>query len=437
MPQLRLATILVVAAAAITLGVTGCALSPSGAAKLRHAQANSQLANGGQTAKDIYYACLLNGLAQGLPLAQIKDECAVKLGRTATNGLPGADVPERGVIEIPLKPKTEPFDPSKITAACEAGDGNISQQKQTHSDKPVMYRGSDVGGTVIKVKNSQMEGYGYGTYGGYGTTDPDDNVPYQGLSKEESMNQKAEAIKEAKEALEKYQKAQDAANKEQDPDKKKQLQAEADKLHKAWNEKHEKAVEDPNKKPKGSTHVSQDPSECEQALEYARELLYECHRTQWGSASCKDLQAKMSHCPDPTQVYVDPEAGYSCVEKIDTETLVNTWVASCEQLKRFDPSGGGSPCRPPTLDGSGRYAGRDATDALCKSAPDTYVTPDVGGGTICLRTIEIKPFGEPDFQKMIVWGLDKFGGPIVVIGTKDPKPPSPKPGPEPKPGPTP
>jgi hypothetical protein len=437
MQNFLLVTKLVIAGTSLIFTVAGCALNPSGTAKLRHAQATSQLANGGQTAKDIYYACLLNGLAQGLPLAQIKDECAVKLGKAATRGLPGADeVPERGVIEIPLKPKTKPFDPSAITAACEAGDGTISQ-KQTHSDKPVMYRGSEVGGSVIKVKNSEMEGHGYGSYGGYGKTDPEDNVPYQGLSKEESMKQKAEAIKEAKEALEKYQKAQQAADKEQDPDKKKQLQAEADKLQKEWTEKHEKAHEDPNKKPKGSTQVSQDPSECEQALEYARELLYECHRTQWGSASCKDLEAKMSHCPDPTQIYVDPEAGYSCVVKIDTEALVNAWVASCETLKRFDPSGGGNPCRPPTLDGSGRYVANDPTDAFCKSGPDTYVTPDVGGSTICLRTIDIKPYGEPDFQKMIVWGLDKFGGPIVVIATKDPKPPSPKPGPEPRPAPTP
>jgi hypothetical protein len=150
MEQLRIAMILVVAAASVVFGVGGCALNPSGAAKLPHAQANTQLANGGQTAKDIYYACLLNGLAQSLPLAQIKDDCAVKLGNAATKDLPVAQVPKRGV-EIPLKSKPDkPFDPSKITADCQAGDGKISGGRQTYSDEPVPYRGSDfVPGTKL------------------------------------------------------------------------------------------------------------------------------------------------------------------------------------------------------------------------------------------------------------------------------------------------
>jgi hypothetical protein len=56
-------------------------------------------------------------------------------------------------------------------------------------------------------------------------------------------------------------------------------------------------------------------------LQAAREFLYECHRTECKSYECQQLQAKMSHCPDPALILVDPEQGYTCGLNPDAETL--------------------------------------------------------------------------------------------------------------------
>src|SRR5688572_30178658 len=74
---------------------------------------------------DSFYACLLNGLAQHLPLKQIQDECEIKLllegekgtvvgvERTPpTGGLPGAHDPSN-------------YDPSTVSAKCSAGEAGI------------------------------------------------------------------------------------------------------------------------------------------------------------------------------------------------------------------------------------------------------------------------------------------------------------------------
>jgi hypothetical protein len=426
----------------VGLTVPGCGPpSYQKAARQRHAEAVNVLSAGGPLA-DSYYACLLNGLAQGLPLSQIKDECAIKLLDEAAKEL-GADVPADGVPggDIPAgRGSDEPFDPTKITASCHSGDPGISsgrdagvssgKQTGTQSAEVLGYKGSEAHPAgKIKVGKSEWEAYGYGSYGAKGKVDKEDGLEYRGLSKEQSMKEKADAIEAAEKALKAYNDAKEAAAKETDPAKKAELEKNVEKAKKAWQEAHDKANRDPNKKPQGTSRVTQEPSDCERALQHAREVLYECHRNGWRSAQCKELEAAMKGCPSPKQVYVDPDVGYACAPSIDAEALKNAWVERCQELKRFGP-GGDDPCLPPNVDPSGWYAGGTMRD-ICKPGPQTYIEP---GSDMCLTTVTIQPFGQPDIQKLAVWGLDKLGGPVVVFPTKDPSPP-PQPGPEPRPAP--
>ena len=137
----------------------------------------------------------------------------------------------------------------------------------------------------------------------------------------------------------------------------------------------------------------------------------------------------MSGCPDPALILVDPEQGYTCGQKPtreQLEALKNAWVARCEQLKRFDPSGP-SPCEPPTFDESQRY-GYGKIGDVCND-PAAYVDPD---NNDCVATFEIQAFGEINLQQIAVWGLNKLGGPIFVLPPRGsdlttPKPPGPGP----------
>jgi hypothetical protein len=434
----------VLLATAMSFTVVGCA-NTAAMQKVKqqrlHGRLNNALKVGGSPLEDTYYACLLNGIEQGLPLDQIRQDCAIEAIDLSSKGygdtrLPGT--PDTG----PIRTETEPFDPRTVSAACHSGDPRRGAGKQTNSTEPVGYRGSDAFKESSKVPPDKKdakgadgklplggEGYGYGTYGGKDKKDEETGLPYKGLSKEESMDKKAEAIMKANEALEKYRKAADAAIAETDPVKKAQLVNEATKAKQEWEKALEKAQDDPNLGI-DSSQTTGEITPCEEALQSAREFLYECHRTGWKYPGCASMEAAKNHCPDPTQIYVDPDGEYACVQKIDTEALKNAWVAKCEELVQFDP-GGDNPCHPPKFDGKGRFAPQDRYDNFCESTPETYIEP---GSSSCIKVFEIRPFGEPDLQKLYVWGLKNLGGPVVVIPDKDPKPPvGPGPGPDPTP----
>ena len=106
--------------------------------------------------------------------------------------------------------------------------------------------------------------------------------------------------------------------------------------------------------------------------------------------------------------------------------LKTAWVERCEELKRFNP-GGPNPCEPPQFDPSQR-TGKGKIGDVCND-PAAYVDPD---NNDCIATFQVtRPFGEPNLQELAVWGLNKLGGPIVVLppgGTEVPGP-----GPQPRP----
>jgi len=142
----------------------------------------------------------------------------------------------------------------------------------------------------------------------------------------------------------------------------------------------------------------------------------------------------MKDCPDPAYIYVDPDSGYACGLQLDPKTLLEAWRQQCEKLKRPVP-GGPDPCSPPEIEGNGRMlkpgAERSPED-LCRSLV-ALIDP---ASPECAGTVQVQNFGEPNFQDLLVFGLQKLGGPTFVIpaGPKtDDKPPNPRPEPDPVP----
>lgn len=372
--------------------VTGCANRKN----QNLAGANAVLKKVGKFAEDSFYSCLLNGYAQGLSAQQARDECATKLLEDDKKGFGGS------IGDI--RPGTESFfDPSKITSACNSGDPTRGQTSGQRN----------------------VPGLGINTWGG----DPN---KYHGLSEKDSNQQKDDAAAhaqneekkfdelvnkelEALKALEEAKKSGDAAEIAKAEAAQKAAYDAALKQLDEVKRADEKAKADPNKKPVPVGQTVDGGSACEQAQEAARELLRECHRTQWKDFRCQQLQASMNNCPDPALILVDPDQGYSCGAKVDPEAVKNAWVAKCEQRVMFGPDTA-NPCSPPTFDSSTRF-GQGKMGDICGN-PYAQTDPD---NDECSTVTIGKQFGEIDIQEIIVVFLDKFGGPIVVI-PKDPKP---------------
>lgn len=382
------------------------------------------LRRGGGPFEDAYWACLMNGVAQGIPLPQIQEDCALEstvaadagLGRTR---LPGT--PDTG----PVRTDPSDFDPATVSAACDAGDGRIGGGRRTENIPavPVGYKGSDTSVGKDARHTNGMEAFGYGTYGGKGVRDEDGNK-YIGLSEQESKEQKAANIREALEALDEYTRAKAERDNEKDPKKRAELDKKVADAKKKWDDAYEKAESDPNKYVPGVSEVTREPTPCEEALQAAREFLYECHRTGWESSQCQQLQARLQGCPAPTQIYVDPGiGGFSCAPTIDAEALRNAWVARCELLHRGVL--GTNPCAQLKLDPDGRFAEAGST-GFCRPEVDTYVIPDGDG---CITVVRVEQFGALNPQTLLVWAINKLGGPVVVLPVRDPVPAPQGPGP--------
>jgi hypothetical protein len=399
--------------AALLAALWGCVQSTT--PTVAHAQARSANAGGGEVLaalaagggplSESFYTCLLNGFEQGLSFAQIKEECEIKL-LSLPNAVDGG--PFGNVTGGP------DYDPGQaVTGNCAAGDSTRSK-----------------GGTVIP-------GWGEFTWG--------DKYSWQkGLTPEESRQQKEAAIQEAKNAEVEYEKKsnefQEAVNKAEAEEEKgedevkiqealeaaDQAKKDLDKALQKLHDAQQNAQADPNSTTT-VTLTAQDESDCAQSLQETREFLWECFRTNWKSDACQKLQARMNFCASPEQIYIDPEQGYSCAPSFDAEELKNAWTAQCEGLVHpVDP--GVDPCIPPQPDKSGRYLYEPESNSC--GGPLVLVDPESDS---CYAILDVKAFGLPDIQHIIVWGLNHLGGPVVVLPPRgDPTSP---PGPKPTPGP--
>lgn len=416
-------------------------------------QVREILAKGHPLSESSFYACLINGYEQGLPLKQIQDECETKLAMDDKKGFGpgGADIPPS------LAQPNNWYDPTTVTGACNSGDPNLA-------------KGPDGSGRIQwNYQDGRSVDWGEYTWGGKGECDS--KGCYIGLTEDQSSALKTQNVRDANKAIDDYQEKRRQS--EMDPDDAAKKKA-ADDAKKAAEKAAGKAQEDPNKaKPKqpeapkstvstddtkaagkggatpgktetkaddtkapggkggkggGGGNVSSvgDASPCEEALQGAREVLGECMRTGWRSGPCKSLEAKVKGCLEPELIYVDPDSGYECGQKIDPELLKNAWVEKCRELKRPVP-GGPDPCEPPKVDATGRFVAEGSPEWFCGN-PLVLVDPD---SPECLGTVTVQEFA-PNLQKLLVWALNKLGGPIVVLPDRDPKPP-PGPGPEPRP----
>jgi hypothetical protein len=398
-----------------TMIIAGCQPNPQARQqKKSYTRVSEELQKTGKFAEDTFYACLMNGLAQRLPLAQVSEDCATQLVGPDGSSPGGTGSSPGGAISFPGGRPV--FDPAQITGACSSGNPELGQSSGSGST-------SDYGGY---------------TYGG------DKNHHYQ-YSQEESLRLKEEAIREfeiANELFKELELAAERADRELEAAKKSgdaAAVAAAEKKAKEANDAataqagkaldaSKKAKADPNERPEPEAETAPD-SVCTEVLAAARETLRECNRNGWKSAACQRLAARMNGCPDPTQIYVDPDAGYSCGAAIDAEGVKDAWVEKCESTVKPGP-GVDNPCEPPKVYGNGRYVQGDSLD-ICND-PRAMVDPDSG---VCIGTLEVKtPFGQPGVQELIVLALDKIGGPIVVLPL-GPKPPHPGNNPEPRPGP--
>jgi hypothetical protein len=385
----------------------------------------------GPLAESSLYTCLLNGYHQGLPLSQVTAECETQLAIDDERGFgPGGSA-----FGGSLSPTSPSSDPDSVSASCSSGN-------------PTIGRGPD-GSTNVQKNYMGGPNMKWGSYSWGGDCASKSNC-YRGLSEEKSKTEKLQNIKAAEDDRDAYERAK--AELHLDPDNA-EKQAAFKAAEKAVEESFKKAMQDPNKdesKPSASedppTLVStEDPpttgttgrptgpgeTPCEGALIVARELLRECIRTGWRSAKCQSFLAKMHGCAEPMIAFVDPESGYACGQKLDPEAAKDAWVKRCRELKRPTP-GGPDPCAPPGIDPSGRFVTTNSAEDVCNS-PISIVDPD---NPACIGTITLETsFGWPHIQEVLVLGLDRLGGPVLLLHPK-PKPP-PGQGPEPEPGPGP
>lgn len=379
-------------------------------------------------AEGTIYACINAYYRQGLPFSQVLALCGTQLqldeGKGFGGGLGGATGSfGRG---------QSAFDPAQVSAACAAGDPSRAQGKDAapYSGQRPWSHFSESRTDYKVVDGHRVELYGSYSWGGKGklyddygnrvTNDKGQKMISLGLSREESEKIKAERVKAAKTAWDTFnKKCGEGSTTPAD---------ECAKLRKKAEDADALAEDDPNTEPEGtSMPASGHESACEIAVASARETLRECNRNGWKSAQCQRLAAKMSGCPDPTYIYIDPEQGYQCGATVDPELVVQAAIDRCRKTTRPLPDGS-DPCKPPQVSDSGRTVFGSTRD-IC-SDPKAYVDP---ASNACIVEMKVDNFGRPDLASIILMGLDKIGGPIFVLPRRNPPPPRPGPQPEPRP----
>lgn len=159
----------------------------------------------------------------------------------------------------------------------------------------------------------------------------------------------------------------------------------------------------------GGTKQESGEGVCEAVADEARNVIAECNRTDWKNTVCQQIVALVNGCPDPTQIYVDPEQGYACGASADPETARVAYEGICRELARGGPDR--DPCTPFDPNGAGMVFNGPPGD-LC-SDPKARTESDE-----CFGVIEVRdPTGAKTWQEYVVWGQSVFGGPTFVFPT--------------------
>lgn len=370
-----------------------------------------------------YHQCVQDAVRQGLSPKQAIESCSTNLMDDMNAGFGGPPIEGLGAAAAA-------FDPQAVVKACTSGNPETSDTKApVRPPVTIPWSSVEPKHVLVTKEGDVVEEYGGFSYGGDpskgydkdgGKLDIDEEVyQYQGLSKEESQAIKEQWVKDAETAKQEWKDAQKALD--ADPSNK-QKEEKRDKAFMNYLKASDKASQDPNLQPLPHSSTTNDPngSVCEQVMQSVRELLRECNRNGWKSADCQILHARMNRCPDPTKILVDPEAGYVCAESIDPVAVADAAQKRCEQITTPGPDGG-TPCVPSNISEDGAYMHGGESDDICRD-PRAYTDAETG---VCIRELQLDPFGQADIKQILQFGLGTFGGPIVNIPLPPPPPPVP------------
>lgn len=384
----------------------------------------ARVLEGDPIASSSFRACIEDGIHQGLSPQMAAERCATVLNEDAQVGFGGDTIGGLGDAAAS-------FDPQSVVMACASADPAHSQnpsppvyRSYLSVDPNAIMHGLNGKPLVIDGKYaSEYKGFSFGgdpekPFNGAGG-EPEKGEQqwhYLGLSEEESTKIKTQWVKEAEAAKAAYEKAWAAAK--ADP-KNQAKQDAAEEARKKMMAASEKAGQDPNFQPVPSSRTVGE-SVCESVMDSVREMLRECNRNGWKSADCQVLHARMNGCPDPTKILVDPDAGYVCGNQLDEKAaaaLAALAQAECERDTTPGPDGG-TPCGPISVDADGFI--RDGYGSVC-SDPRAYVDGESG---LCVRTMRLVDTGlGTDLGEVIQIGMERIGGPIIVLPGTQPRPP--------------
>jgi len=365
--------------------------------------------------------CLRQAVAAGLSPSRAADVCSVLLTLDSL----GISTSGLGSGTLAGLPDDEPFDAAAITTSCAGADPKTSQ------DAGVGTPNGNQSGQTVPAKQWRNDMFGQYSWGKGVVAYGGEQGVGRGLSESESFDAKqsavqaaeaainaaADALKQLRDAAAAVKKAQQSgdATAIQDAEKK---EAEAKKRFEEARKKANAATTEAQKDPNlgGNTEPSGLDAACDQVLAGARELLRECQRTGWKDFRCQKLQARMSHCPDPALILVDPDQGYACGATLDAKAVAEVYERHCSEVVKTVPGVG--PCGGAPFETSGWQVRPGLAPGQICSDPVAMVDPD---SNTCIVTLAVSDFGQTDVGDLVVIALDTFGGPVVVLPGTDPR----------------
>ncbi len=375
-----------------------------------------------------FAACLFRLYAQGLGIVRAQHECEVALPGLA--GAAGTPLPAGHVSAS-----------SGVGLRCPGTLNGPAARGQAYG-RPY---------ADPRAISEDLGGYSWGGSGEVKSAD--EWFVWRGLSETESARRKAEAVDryfdavgDAQRAFDDWTAAVDAANNAHqsgDPqaikaadEKQRQASAALDDAQTARDIALHNAQADPNKAPPDVSDVDPEAATCgADALAF----LVECDRADWRTPDCRELQARMHHCVDPALIYPDPlDGSIACGESLaDPEQVASALEAWCHERVRYGPDVD-DPCSihprqgaPDSEEMALRGYVWDAGSAavtVCGS-PLAYVSQDS-----CVVPLRLPDFGQTSLDEVLLWAIDKLGGPVVILPadprTSGPRPPldPPRPG---------
>jgi hypothetical protein len=159
-----------------------------------------------------------------------------------------------------------------------------------------------------------------------------------------------------------------------------------------------------------SQYTVQDSS-CEDRLAEAEEFVRQCRLK--GFKSNPDCARLTGNCT-PDLILVDPEQGYVCAPHVDAKAVKKAWTTGCNSTVTPGPNGQ-SPCNKVDIQG-GTLLISDSAQDICKPGnPLAYIDP---GSDICLAKIgkpKLPTVPNGPTTALVGVSFSQLGGPMVIV----------------------